>query len=160
MIRETVHIELKKEYKEMVFELVDSTINKVAETHNEKITEANKRTIKNLCFDQVNIHVSSRAKSKTIWIFDTEECIPIIVERETTQPELNAKTGKKKGTGSFVMKPNLTWTYNSCNNKKGGMSKKKFEERVLEMLAEDFETAAFYGTLSYITEGERNVGRN
>lgn len=156
MIRELVHVKLSKEYKNEVFQLVDETIEKVAKEHNVELAEKEKRKIKNLCFDQVNIHISGRARAKTFWVFDAEECLPLIIERERSQKPFNSNNSNVVRTGSFKMKPNLTWTFNEKNNKCGGVTQEKFNEKVLKMLKEDFETAAFYGALSFVTEGDYN----
>ena len=51
------------------------------------------------------------------------------------------------------MKNNLSWTYQTTNkNSEEKKNKKEFNETVLNLLLEDFETAAFYGTLSYVEE--------
>ena len=154
MIRELIHVKLDKEYKDEVFQLVEDTIDKVAKEHRVKLTEKEKRQIKNLSFDQVNIHVSGKARAKTFWVFDTEECLPLIIEKERAKAPFDGNTSKKDG--SFKMKPNLTWTFNEENNKNGGITEAKFNEKVLKMLKEDFETASFYGALSFVTEGAYN----
>lgn len=154
MIRELVQVKMSKEYKDEIVDLVNKTIDTVAKKHNYELTSCEKNKVKNLCFDQVNIHISERSRAKTFWTFDTERSIPIVIEKEESQPKLDSDSKRK--TGSYKMKPNLTWTYSKKNNNEGGVEKEIFEERVREMLLEDFETAAFYGALSYTTESDIN----
>lgn len=148
LVKELVYVRLTEEYKQEVFELVENTIDKVLSRYSVELNDFDRRTLRHLCYDQVNIHISRRVNTKTMWTFDAEKAIPILVERESSQPAFGEVLGDKRRTGSFKMKPNLTWTYNSKNNSNYGKNRTQFEAKVLDMLKEDFETAAFYGTLS------------
>lgn len=139
-MRKTIDIKLTDEYKEEVMNLIDDTIEKVIKREHASLSAADKRKIKNLALDQVNVNVTARSKLKSLWVFDSADCLTMIVE-----PDRKNKV-KKGGHIKYTMRPNLTWLYGS-----EGITRKEFEERALEMLAEDVETAAFYGTLSYIT---------
>mgnify|MGYP000847702131 CR=1 FL=1 len=148
-MRKTMKIKLTKEYKEKALNLIDKTIDKVADKFNYELSNKEKSIIKNLSLDQINVNVTSRAKLKTMWVFDTEEYLPVIVEKEHDYGMLSSNTEE----GTYLMNPNLSWTFNKANIKKGGISYEEFENKVLELLLEDFETASFYGTLSYVSEG-------
>lgn len=155
MIRETIKIKLTKEYKQEAMDLIDDTIDRVSDKFKFCLSEKDRRKIKNLSLDQVNINISQKNNSKTLWIFDTEEYIPIIVEKEEGLPKMGLLFQNESNVGCYKMKPNLTWTFNKANCKKCGVTHEEFEGEVLKMLLEDFETASFYGTLSYITESDK-----
>lgn len=154
MIRETIQIKLSDDYKKKAMKIVNDKIDEVAEKKNYNLTDSEKREIRNLSLDQVSVNVSTRARSKTLWVFNSEKTLPVIVEKETGIPKTGVLTNKSPNGCSYKMKPNLTWTYNRKNTEKGGVNYDKFEEKALEMLLEDFETSAFYGVLSYVTESD------
>lgn len=150
MIKEIVKVKLDKEYKDKALSLIDETINKVSELSGVSLEDKDKRKIRNLTLDQVNVNVSHRINSKTIWVFNIEDSLPVIVEREEGLPKMGALMPENEQVGSYKMKPNLTWTFNKKNDSDDGINEEDFKRRVLEMLLEDIETAAFYGTLSYV----------
>lgn len=157
MTRDIIKIKLTKEYKEKALQIINDTIENVYSKYNVTLTETDKRKIKNLTLDQVNINVSIKAKTKTFWIFDTENCLPVVVETEENKPSMGQLVATKIQTGFYVIKPNLVWTFVKKNVDGTGLNKKKFEEKVLEMLLEDFQTSAFYGALSYVTKSDYNA---
>lgn len=150
MIKETIKIKLDDNYKEKALTLIDDTIQKVSELNNSVLSDKDKRTIRNLTLDQVNVNVSQKASCKTLWVFSIESSLSVLVEREESVPRLGALVPGEKEIGSYQMKPNLTWTLSKSNDKNEGLNRKSFEEMSLEMLLEDIETAAFYGALSYV----------
>lgn len=152
-MKEVVRVKLTDEYKERAMKLIDDTMDVVASKFNYNLSDKDKVTIKNLSLDQVNVNITSRAKLKTMWVFDTEKYIPVIVEKENGTGGLLSAIGE----GAYLMRPNLSWTFKKSNIKKNGISQKEFEKKVLRLLLEDFETAAFYGTLSFVTEGDVDV---
>lgn len=153
MIRETVKIKLTESYKKEAMELIDDTIKLVSNKYGVQLNDKEHKKIKNLSLDQINVNISYRNKCKTLWVFDTEDSIPIIVEKEASFKD-PVKYSLDKG--SYRILTNLTWTFNSKNLKDGtGITHDEFEKEVLKMLLEDFETAAFYGVLSYITESDK-----
>lgn len=147
MIREIVKVKLTKEYKEKAVALVEETIDKVSKKANIELSPQDKRKLINLTMDQVNINVSSKAKTKTYWVFDTENHLPVVVEKAEAKSTQKTLVPQKISNGGYKMKPNLVWTY--VKKDKETLTQKEFEEKSLAMLLEDFETAAFYGTLSY-----------
>lgn len=155
MIKETVEIKLSDEYKDKALLIIDETINKVSSVHGVTLDIKSKRKIKNLALDQVNVSVSHRANSKTLWVFNIESELPLLLEREKGLPKMGSLIPDDNLSSSYKMKPNLTWTLNTKNNSSGGVSKELFEKISLDMLLEDMETAAFYGTLSYV--GDENA---
>lgn len=150
VIKEVVKVKLSEDYKDKALSLIDETIDKVSELSGTSLENKDKRKIRNLTLDQVNVNVSHRANSKTIWVFNIENSLPIVVEREENLPKMGALVNEDEQVGSYKMKPNLTWTFNRENDSDDGINRKEFEKLVLEMLLEDIETAAFYGTLSYV----------
>lgn len=154
MIREVVQINLSDDYKKKAMDIVNDKIDEIADKKNYSLDESEKREIRNLSLDQVSVNVSTRSRSKTLWVFNSEDALPIVVEKETGVPKSGVLANKTPNGCSYKMKPNLTWTYNRKNTGKGGLSHEEFEEKALEMLLEDFETSAFYGVLSYVTESD------
>lgn len=152
MIKETVKVKLNDDYKSKALLLIDDTIEKVAELNGAVLERKDKSKIKNLALDQVNVNVSHRANCKTLWVFNIEDSLPILLEEEKSIPKMGALMPDSEQVGSYKMKPNLTWTFNRQNDSKGGINKKEFEKLALEMLLEDIETAAFYGALSYVDD--------
>ena len=150
MIRKTEKIKLQADYKAKAMSVIDKTINSVAVKQRYELSEQEKRKIKNLSLDQVNMNITHKAKAKTIWVFDVEDHLPVIVETE----DISKLKAIDKDTRSYKMRPNLSWTYNRKNTNEGGVSYEEFVSENLRILMEDFETAAFYGAFSYVTEGE------
>lgn len=151
MIKETLNVEIPKGYKEKAAKILDDTIEDVLEKQNASLTNNEKRKIKNLSLDQVNINVSQRSKSKSMWVFDTETHIPIPVRTEKKLKSAEKHSTANPNEKYFKIKNNLSWTYQTTNAKsEEGMDKKEFEDTILRILLEDFETATFYGTLSYV----------
>lgn len=150
MIKESVKIKLSEKYKNEALLLIDETIDKVSESNGATLDTKDKRKIRNLTLDQVNVNVSHRANCKTLWVFSIEDSLSVIVEREESLPKMGALMPDDEQVGSYKMKPNLTWTFNRENDSDDGVGKEDFESKTLEMLLEDIETAAFYGTLSYV----------
>lgn len=146
MIKEIIEIKLKDEFKDKALNLIDETIDKVAKAYGSSLSDKDKRKIKNLALDQVNVNVSHRANSKTLWVFNVENNLPILVEKDKGLPKMGPLI-QENNNATYQMKPNLTWTLSKDND---GFSQDEFEEKVLEMLLEDIETAAFYGVLSYV----------
>ena len=153
MIKETLHVKMPKGYKEKAMKILDDTINNTVNNKNKEITESEKRKIKNLSLDQVNINISQRTKTKSMWVFDTESHIPVSVRSEEKLGGAERHSEINPEEKLFKMKNNLSWTYQTTNkNSEEKKNKKEFNETVLNLLLEDFETAAFYGTLSYVEE--------
>lgn len=150
MIKEIIEFNLSEEYKEKALLIIDETIDKVSDVHGVELDAKSKRMIKNLALDQVNVNISHRANSKTLWVFNIESNLSVLLEREETLPKLGALVPDAEAEGSYKMRPNLTWTFSKANDSDGGVSKESFRQQSLNMLLEDMETAAFYGTLSYV----------
>lgn len=152
MIRETLKVKLTDEFKKKAMDKIDETINYVSKRHNVELNAKEKLKIKNLSLDQVNINISQRTKSKTIWVFDTEPYVPVTVEVQDELSPIRSFLNKNKNSNFYQMRSNLSWTFNEENAQNEGITHQQFEDKVLEILLEDFETASFYGTLSYVTE--------
>lgn len=149
MIRNTVNVKLTEEFKQQAIKLIYDTIEETLIKSNKEIPTKEKNKIKNLSLDQVNIDVAHKNKLKAMWVFDTEDYIPILlfVDKDLEQTYLKENLDDKV----FFMEANGDWKVKK--KVKNGVTKKEFEETVLKMLLEDFETASFYGTLSYIGGG-------
>lgn len=154
MTKEIIKIKLTDEYKESAMKLIDDTIDKVADKYDFALTPKEKMKIKNLSLDQINVNISHKAKTKSLWVFDAETSLPVIVERDDDLPSLNSL--EKSDCGSYQMKTNLDWTFSRANDNEEGVCQEEFEQVVLKMFLEDFETASFYGALSYVTESDRD----
>lgn len=153
MIKETVKVKMPDDYKEKAYKILNDTISDVLKRKNVKLSEYDKRKIKNLSLDQININISQRSKSKSMWVFDTENHVPASFKTEKKLKNAEKHSSANPDKKYFLMKNNLSWTYQSTNEKaEESMNKKEFEDLVLQNLLEDFETAAFYGTLSYMEE--------
>lgn len=156
-MKDTIQIKLTPAYKEQAVNIINQTIQQVAKRFNCNLNEQDIRKIRNLSLDQININVSQKTKSKTLWIFDAEDMLPMVIEKEDNIVNFGLiGQSETELTGAYSMNPNLSWTFNKANLNKGGLTRKEFEDEVLKMLLEDFETAAFYGALSYITESDIN----
>lgn len=147
MIKELTKVKMTDEFKDEVVNVIDETIEKVVEKSGKSISTKEKTKIRNLSLDQINVDVSTRANLKTLWVINVENDIPIIVEKEKGIPQLNEIISNSENGGAYKMKPNLTWTY-SKKNLDDGMNLNDFKKKVLSMILEDAETAAFYGTMS------------
>lgn len=147
--KEIEEIKLSDEYKSKALILIDDTIEIVSNKFDVELSDVDKSTIRNLSLDQVNVNVAARANLKYMWVFDTEDTLPVIVEKAKTSSGLLKID--EENEKYYLMKPNLSWTLNEENISKDGLTKEEFEKKVLRVLLEDFETAAFYGTLSYIS---------
>ena len=88
MIKEIIEIKLKDEFKDKALNLIDETIDKVAKAYGSSLSDKDKRKIKNLALDQVNVNVSHRANSKTLWVFNVENNLPILVEKDKGLPKM------------------------------------------------------------------------
>lgn len=150
MIKEIIKVKLTTEFKKQAMDKLDETIENVLEKRNAKLTPQEKRKIKNLSLDQVNVNVSQRSKYKTMWVFDTENYIPVPVKVESKLKSIKECLKTNPNANYFKIQSNLTWTFKKANSKDMGVTKEEFENEVLKILIEDFETAAFYGVLSYI----------
>lgn len=151
MIRHTTRVKLPDGFKKQAIKLIDDTIDSVLYKKNATLTNREKIKIKNLSMDQVNVNVSNRNKSKTIWVFDTEDCIPVPVKVDSKLGNFDKFLHENPEANYYAPETNLTWTFKKSNSDNGvGITKKEFEEKVLKTLLEDFETAAFYGALSFI----------
>lgn len=146
--KEIEEIKIPSEFKTKALKLIDDTIEVVTNKFGADLSEQEKTTIRNLSLDQINVNVGVRANLKYMWVFDTEETLPVIVEKEHPEDGLFSEKEDEK---AYSMKPNLSWTYNKSNVEKEGLSKQEFHEKALRVLLEDFETAAFYGALSYVS---------
>lgn len=151
MIKELTGVKMTEEFKEEVMNVIDKTIEKVVAKSGKTINNREKNKIRNLSLDQINVDVSTRANLKTLWVINIENNIPIIVEKEKGIPQLNEINSSSAKSGAYKIKPNLTWTY-SKDNLDDGMNLEEFEKKVLSMLLEDAETAAFYGTMSLVDD--------
>jgi len=150
MIKEIIKVKLTTEFKKQAMDKLDETIENVLEKRNAKLTPQEKRKIKNLSLDQVNVNVSQRSKCKTMWVFDTENYIPVPVKVESKLKSIEECLKTNPNANYFKIQSNLTWTFKKSNSKNMGVTKEEFENEVLKILIEDFETAAFYGVLSYV----------
>lgn len=156
MTKEVVKVKMDEEFKEKALQSIEDTIEKVLTVHNVKLKPKDKRSIKNFSLDQLNVNVTNRINSKTLWVFNIESSVPVIVERAKDIPKFGGIVPEGKNVGKFTMNTNGSWalTKNSKKTKgadnEEGLNKKGFENTVLNMLLEDLETAAFYGTLSYV----------
>lgn len=149
MIKETIQIPLTEEFKEKAQALIDSTLEKVFNSSSNKISSADKKKVKNLALDQVNVSVTNKINSKTLWVFNIEKNLPVIVERDPSVPRMGAIVKGTKQVGFYTMKPNLSWTLTKTDNG-ASFTEEEFKEKVLSMFLEDIETAAFYGALSFV----------
>lgn len=156
MAKEIVKIKMDEEFKEKALQSIEDTIEKVLTVHNVELKPKEKRSIKNFSLDQLNVNVTNRINSKTLWVFNIESSVPVIVERSKDIPKFGGILPEGKNVGKFTMNTNGSWSL-AKKSKKGkgenaeeGLNKKDFEKIVLKMLLEDLETAAFYGTLSYV----------
>lgn len=154
MMREIIRIKLTPAYKQQALCIIDDTIKDVADKYDVELSETKIRKIRNLSLDQVNINVSQKTRSKTMWVFDVEDVIPIAVDKHEGSLPLQTVGllgNQSQPTGVYSMRPNLTWTFVK-EDLDNGLSREEFKEEVLKMLLEDFETAAFYGALSHVSE--------
>lgn len=149
MIREIEKVKLPDEYKKKAISIIDDTIELVANKFNFDLSDKDKMSIRNLSLDQINVNITSRAKMNTMWVFDTDSYLPVVVEKPI---EIGQLSELDENSGAYVMLPSLLWTFNKSNINKGGVNRDEFEKQSLIILMEDFETAAFYGTLSYILD--------
>lgn len=149
MNKETIGINITEDFKTEVFELIDNTIEKVLIASESKLTDAEKRKIKNLSLDQLNVNVTHKIGSKTLWVFSVESTLPVVVEMEPGLSKGNSLIKKNNSPIYFEMKKNFGWVASKEKNEKS-LTKKQFEEKIFSMLKEDIETAVFYGTTSYI----------
>lgn len=150
--RITKHVKLTSEFKESVVKEMNDSIDLVCERNHVKLTDEERKFIMNRAFDQLNKHMSHKARMKTLWVFDIEDTLPVIVDLKDKPKGLLDDT-----EGAYKMRPNLSWMYSKDFIDNGGVDEPEFERIVLEMLKEDAETAAFYGALSFTTEGEYRV---
>lgn len=148
-VKDTIGIDIKEDFKQKVFELIDETIENVLLAENATLTAAEKRKIKNLSLDQLNVNITSKINSKTIWVFSAESTLPVTIERESGIPNGTSLIKKDESPVFFKMRPNGSWIMTKEKDEKC-FTKEEFEEQVLKMILEDVETAAFYGTSSYI----------
>lgn len=149
MIKEIVQIPLTDEFKEKAEALIDTTLEKVFNLSSNKISTTEKKKVKSLALDQVNVNVTNKINSKTLWVFNIEKNLPVIVERDPSVPRMGAIVEGSKQVGFYTMKPNLSWTLNKTDNG-SSYNEEEFKEKVLSMFLEDIETAAFYGALSLV----------
>lgn len=149
MIKELVKVEIDDDYKNEAISLIENTIEEVLSNHNQSLSQNEKNKIKNLALDQVNVSVTSKANLRSLWVINTEDSIPLIIEKEPGAPTFGELLGIAAIPGKYMMRSNYTWTYNR-ENMENGIEKDAFENKVREMLLEDIETAAFYGALSYV----------
>lgn len=144
MINMTIYIPLTSEFKKKAMDTINETIEKVLERHKATLSDQTKKKIKNLSLDQINVNVTHKSKLKSIWVFDTEDTIPVFL--------LLDKSGQLPNSNdlAYKLKSNGDWEIDL--NSKESLNKKNFEEKVLEHLINDFEAASFYGTLSYMDD--------
>lgn len=140
----TIEIPLTNDFKKEAIDTIMETINKVNNKENINLSDSEKRKIKNLSLDQINVNVSHKSKLKTMWVFDLEDKYPVLLDIDD---ELDYDKNKDKLY--YKIKSNGDWELTE-NNK--DLNKETFESIALENLLKDFETAAFYGTLSYSNE--------
>lgn len=153
MIKEIARIKIDEEYKEKVFNVIDSTIRKVVSSYEREITDQEINKIKNLSLDQINVNVASRANMKTLWGINIESNIPILIERAKSLENLGGLFAANSDDKRYYkMKNNFTWSMSEANEEDSGLTKKEFHEAVLSMLIEDAETASFYGALSLMDD--------
>jgi len=154
MKKEIVRIELTEEYKKEAINLINSTIEYVLKKQKCKLNDYEKLKIKNFSLDQINVNISNKSRSKTMWIFDAEENVPVIVCKEKKLKAINVEVQENENCKFYKINTNLTWDFSKDNHNNGGITHEEFKKRILELLLEDFETAAFYGTLSYVNDKE------
>lgn len=151
MIKELVGVKITDEFKEELINVIDDTINKVIAKSGTSVSNRKLNKVRNLSLDQINVDVSTRANLKTLWVINIENDIPIIVEKDKGFPNISEINSNGSKGGAYKMKPNLTWTY-SKDNLDDGLNSKQFQDKVLSMLLEDAETAAFYGAMSCVDD--------
>lgn len=151
MIKELVGVKITDDFKKEIMNVIDDTINKVIVKSGKSIESKEINKVRNLSLDQINVDVTTRANLKTLWVINIENDIPIIVEKDKGFPSLTEINSSGSKNGAYKMKPNLTWTY-SKDNLDEGLNIEEFQNKVLSMLLEDAETAAFYGTMSCVDD--------
>jgi len=153
MTREVLNVKMTGEFKAKVFNEIEKTINYALKKNDVELQEKERKKIKNLTLDQVNVHISQKMKSKSMWVFDAEKYIPVTVEVEKTLAPVKLHAKENSEDKLFRMENNLSWSYSRKNkNHEDSMNYEEFERKVLDILIEDFNTASFYGTLSYVVE--------
>lgn len=143
---------MSEDYKQKAMTKVEEVAKKVAKTKNKPIDEKTVLRLRNLTLDQINVVISSKVKSKVLWVFDSEDFLPTSVQGTENNPmQMGLFSGTTLEKDYYRLKSNSTWEKTKDSS---DLSKQEFEEKVLDMLLEDFETAAFYGALSYFS-GDR-----
>lgn len=150
MNSQIVKVKITDDFKKEAMQILYDTIEKVLYKKKTSLNDNDKIKIKNLTLDQINVNISHRNRTKTMWVFDVENFIPVIVKTPKKKGNINEYI-KSNNDNYFHMQSNLNWTFKK-ENQEFGKTYEEFEEQVLETLLEDFETAAFYGTLSYVNE--------
>ena len=148
MTKEMIEIKINDEFKSQANELIDKTIEKVFDSKGKSLNNELKKRIRNLVIDQLNVNVTSKLSSKTLWVFTTENSIPVIVESEGQKHKMGGIIQEKRHAKYYSLKNNL---WSSSNKKKDEtfVSKCEFERKSLKLFLEDVETASFYAAMSY-----------
>ena len=140
MSTKTIYIPLTEEFKKEAVDIVNETIEKTAKEKNVVLDLSQKRKIRNLSLDQINVNVTHKNSLTNLWVFSDASYFPVIIT--TNKKDIPEDSNKNV----YRLKSNGTW---EIADHKLSMNKKRFEASVLRYLIKDFETAAFYGTLSY-----------
>lgn len=144
MTNMTIYIPLTPEFKKKAMDTINDTIEKVLERHRTSLSDQIKKKIKNFSLDQINVNVTHKNKLKSIWVFDTEDTIPIFL--------LLDESGELPNSDDFAYKLKSNGEWEVDLDFEGSLNKEEFEAMVLKHLIDDFETASFYGTLSYMDD--------
>lgn len=144
MTNMTIYIPLTSEFKKKAMDTINDTIEMVLERHRTILSDQIKKKIRNFSLDQINVNVTHKNKLKNIWVFDTEDTIPVLLllgkfSQLPSDDEL-----------AYKLKSNGEWEVDL--DSKESLNKEEFEATVLKHLIDDFGTASFYGTLSYMDD--------
>lgn len=144
MTNMTIYITLTSEFKKKAMDAINDTIEMVLERHRATLSDQVKKKIRNLSLDQINVNVTHKNKLKNIWVFDTEDTIPVLLLLDTSGQLPN------DDALAYKLKSNGEWEIDLDSNE--SLNKEEFEAMVLKHLIDDFGTASFYGTLSYMDD--------
>lgn len=148
MTKEMIEIKINDEFKTQANQLIEKTIEKVFNSNGKILGNDLKKRIRNLVIDQLNVNVTSKLSSKTLWVFTTENSIPVIVEAENQRYKMGRIIQEKNPAKYYSLKNNL-WSSSNKRKDETFVSKVEFEKKALKLFLEDVETASFYAAMSY-----------
>ena len=148
MTKEMIEIKINDEFKTQANQLIEKTIEKVFNSNGKILDNDLKKRIRNLVIDQLNVNVTSKLSSKTLWVFTTENSIPVIVEAESQRYKMGGIIQEKNPAKYYSLKNNL-WSSSNKRKDETFVSKIEFEKKALKLFLEDVETASFYAAMSY-----------